>query len=109
MYMTSSGKAEISRLNSAIEKTTKVVQELKAEISKRQASCHLHYSISQNEASTNKIHTDGSYGRQLLANNMDNIKAFTLIAEGEGVSVDLTEDLQLEALEIDQAYKLVVC
>ncbi|CAA3001206.1 exocyst complex component EXO70A1-like [Olea europaea subsp. europaea] len=34
----------------------------------------------------------GSYGRQLLTNNMDNIKAFTLTAEGEGVSVDLTED-----------------
>ncbi|CAA3025430.1 Hypothetical predicted protein [Olea europaea subsp. europaea] len=109
MYMMSSGKAEISRLTSAMDETTKAVQELKAEISRRKASCHLHHSISQNEASTNKMHTDGSYGRQLLTNNMDNIKAYTLTAKGEGVSVDLTKDQQLEAVEIDQACKLVVC
>ncbi|CAI9766310.1 unnamed protein product [Fraxinus pennsylvanica] len=102
MYMMSSGKAEISRLNSAMDETTKVVQELKTEISRRKASRHLHYSISQNEATTNKMHIDGSYSRRLLTNRKDNVKAFAFTEEGEGASLDLMEDQQPEVLEMDQ-------
>ncbi|KAL4591977.1 hypothetical protein LXL04_004954 [Taraxacum kok-saghyz] len=38
MYMMSAGKAEINKLNTAVDETAKVVQELKAEISKRKSS-----------------------------------------------------------------------
>nr|GEZ86127.1 RNA-directed DNA polymerase, eukaryota, reverse transcriptase zinc-binding domain protein [Tanacetum cinerariifolium] len=38
MYMMSAGKAEINRLNTAVDETAKVVQELKAEISQRKSS-----------------------------------------------------------------------
>ncbi|PWA36690.1 hypothetical protein CTI12_AA597990 [Artemisia annua] len=38
MYMMLAGKAEINRLNTAVDETAKVAQELKAEISKRKSS-----------------------------------------------------------------------
>ncbi|KAL2533668.1 hypothetical protein Adt_07019 [Abeliophyllum distichum] len=106
MYMMSSGKDEISRLNSAMDETTKIVQELKAEISRRKASRHLHFPISRNEAETNKMHIDGSYSRPLLTkssiNSRDNVKAFVSTEEGEGASMELMEDQQPEVLEMDQ-------
>ncbi|KAL2554457.1 hypothetical protein Fot_08076 [Forsythia ovata] len=105
MYMMSSGKADISRLNSAMDETTKIVQELKAEISRRKASRHLHFPISHNEAETNKMHIDGR-SRPLLTkssiDSRDNVKAFVLTEEGEGASMALMEDQQPEVLEMDQ-------
>ena len=52
MFMMSAGKAEIKKLNSAMDETTKVVLELKTEICKRKSSCNLQASNSVNEVAT---------------------------------------------------------
>ncbi|PIN10527.1 hypothetical protein CDL12_16882 [Handroanthus impetiginosus] len=66
MYMMSAGKAEISRLNSTMGETSKIVEELKAEISRRKSSCNVHASVAANEAEANKKHVEGNYSGRLV-------------------------------------------
>lgn len=82
MYMMSTGKAEISRLNHAMNETARVVQGLKSEISRRKA-------IDQFDV-TNSIAV-------LEAAQMNH-----RVPDAEGASSVLTEDQQHEGMEIDQ-------
>ncbi|XP_076888914.1 protein POLAR LOCALIZATION DURING ASYMMETRIC DIVISION AND REDISTRIBUTION-like [Bidens hawaiensis] len=75
MYMMSAGKAEIERLNAAIDETAKVVQELKAEISKRKLSCD---------------------------SKADDANGFAMNDEGEYASSILTDEPQRDAVEMEQ-------
>ncbi|KAL3839635.1 hypothetical protein ACJIZ3_024226 [Penstemon smallii] len=90
MYMMSAGKAEMSKLNHAMDETAKTVQELKTEISKRKNS------VAENEAETNKMHIKSS---TLSTKSKDKLIASE---EGEYASSVLTEDQQPEVLEMDQ-------
>ncbi|XP_073044409.1 uncharacterized protein [Primulina eburnea] len=102
MYMMSAGKVEINKLNCAMDETAKTVQELKAEISRRASSRN---SI---EAQRNNKHMERIYDAPSFpkpgTKSKDSIKSCCLswTEEGEYTSSVLTEDRQLEVLEIDQ-------
>ncbi|KAK8486579.1 hypothetical protein V6N13_030143 [Hibiscus sabdariffa] len=49
MYMMSAGRAEIDKLNSTMDETARVVQELNTKLCKRKSSCNLQASNSANE------------------------------------------------------------
>ncbi|KAL0336877.1 UNVERIFIED_CONTAM: hypothetical protein Scaly_1962800 [Sesamum calycinum] len=100
MYMMSAGKAEISRLNCAMDETTKIVQELKAEITSRKTA-----SLSGNEAETNKRQTeDGPLFTKPDIKSKYKIKAFgpSSMEEGECAINVLTAEQRPEVLEMDQ-------
>ncbi|KAI3447612.1 hypothetical protein Pfo_004277 [Paulownia fortunei] len=107
MYVMSAGKAEISRLNCAMDETAKIVQELKAEISRRKSSCNVHSFVAGNEAETNKKNIEGCYGGPLFtkpgAKSKYKVKTFgpSLIEEGECASSVLMEEQRPEVLEMD--------
>ncbi|KAK2977582.1 hypothetical protein RJ640_007218 [Escallonia rubra] len=108
MYMMSAGKSEISRLNTTMDETAKVVQDLKAEIAKRKKSCNLHASSSKSEGSANPKRSRGKHAQQVLAisrtQNVDNTGSSGLLVtdEGECGSSVLTEELQPETMDMDQ-------
>ncbi|KAL6133364.1 hypothetical protein ACLB2K_065601 [Fragaria x ananassa] len=52
MYMMTAGKADINKLNTTMDETAKVVQELKSELNKRKASQSQQFSCSESEANT---------------------------------------------------------
>ncbi|XP_050382673.1 uncharacterized protein LOC126799504 [Argentina anserina] len=52
MYMMTAGKDEINKLNTTMDETAKVVQELKSELNKRKASQSQQVSCSESEANT---------------------------------------------------------
>ncbi|KAI7755514.1 hypothetical protein M8C21_031688, partial [Ambrosia artemisiifolia] len=95
MYMMSAGKAEIERLNAAVDETAKVVQELKAEISKRKSSCG-----SKIENTANIKWSQSVY-------------AFHMNDEGENASSILTEEqphrdvAEMEQLEAELESELL--
>ncbi|KAG8376525.1 hypothetical protein BUALT_Bualt09G0072500 [Buddleja alternifolia] len=114
MYMMSTGKAEISRLNCAMDETAKVVHELKAEISRRKSSHNVNV-LAENEAEANKKYIERSYNGPLFtkpsAKSKDKIKTLgpALSEEGECSSSVLTEEQQPEVLEMDQLEAELEC
>lgn len=108
MYMMSAGKVEISKLNTAMDETAKVVQELKTELCKRKSSQHLHSSGSASEfdAKSKKNSRKQTPTTKFGAGNRDpnDIKVYGLpvIDDGECTSSVLTEEPEPRLLEIDQ-------
>lgn len=97
MYMMSAGKAEISRLNTVMDETAKVVQELKTEISERKSYRKLHVSSSKAEGNTHSEKTGVKPIQSVIPkSNTENFD------EVERPSSVLTEEPQLEELEMDQ-------
>lgn len=82
--MMSAGKAEIGRLNTAMEETAKVVKELKVELDRRKSSHCLQNSISAK------------------ANSRDHVMDFQERDDGEHASSVLTEERDRELIEMDQ-------
>ncbi|KVH90451.1 hypothetical protein Ccrd_007491 [Cynara cardunculus var. scolymus] len=102
MYMMSAGKAEIERLNTAVDETAKVVQELKVEISKRKSSCDLKV-----ERTTNQKRMDTKWDQSVLEkSDMENsdieVYGSQMADEGGYASSIVTEEPHQEALEMDQ-------
>lgn len=95
MYMMSAGKAEINRLNIAVDETTKVVQELKAEIYKRKSSCDV-------ERISNHKRVDMKSCQSSFEN--DNIKVYSFPTSDECgyASSILTEEPHRDVVEMDQ-------
>ncbi|XP_028079490.1 uncharacterized protein LOC114281247 isoform X2 [Camellia sinensis] len=107
MCMMSAGKAEISRLNTAVDETTKVVQELKTEFSRRKSSRNLQVSSSKTEISTSPYKTRGKHTEpipQSSTENRDNVQdsGVFVTEDGECASSVLTEEPQQEVLEMDR-------
>ncbi|RVW98692.1 hypothetical protein CK203_023956 [Vitis vinifera] len=110
MYMMSAGKAEISKLNTSMDETAKVVQELKTELYKRKSSRNLQVSSFSSEADTSPKKIRGKHTAQVLAKsstgNQDpneiNISSLPVIDDGEYASSVLTEEPRPEVLEMDQ-------
>lgn len=106
--MMSAGKVEISKLNTAMDETAKVVQELKTELCKRKSSQHLHSSGSASEfdAKSKKNSRKQTPTTKFGAGNRDpnDIKVYGLpvIDDGECTSSVLTEEPEPRLLEIDQ-------
>ncbi|KAK1434920.1 hypothetical protein QVD17_00675 [Tagetes erecta] len=95
MYMMSAGKAEIERLNAAVDETAKVVQELKAEVSKRKSSCD-----SKVESSMSR----SVFEKSVVANDDDDVGGygFPVTDEGEYASSILTEEPHRDVVEMEQ-------
>lgn len=105
MYMMSAGKAEINKLNMAMDDTAKVIQELKAEISKRKSSRHLKFSSSWNELSTDSDKIRGKLIESVPEWSTEDRyhvqdSGFLMNEEGECASV-LTEEPQQEVQQMD--------
>uniref|UniRef100_A0A5B7C2V3 Uncharacterized protein n=1 Tax=Davidia involucrata TaxID=16924 RepID=A0A5B7C2V3_DAVIN len=105
MCMMSAGKAEICRLNTAMDETVKVVQELKTELSKRKSLRNLHVSNSEAEVNTNPKKIRGKHTQTVLSKSSREsdfeVSGFPT-EEGECSSSVLTEEQLPEVLEIDQ-------
>ncbi|KAK9072770.1 hypothetical protein SSX86_009205 [Deinandra increscens subsp. villosa] len=95
MYMISAGKAEIERLNTAVDETTKIVQELKAEISKRK-SCD-----SKLESATNIKWGQSVFEKSGVENDI-RVQSFPMTDEGEYASSILTEEPHRDVAEMEQ-------
>ncbi|KAL3531911.1 hypothetical protein ACH5RR_005432 [Cinchona calisaya] len=108
MYMMSAGKAEINRLNNSMDETAKIVQELKAELSRRKALHNQYGSNFRTEVKMNikNIREMDAHPTITMSfsEKADNLKVFgPLIAEeGECPSSVLTEEQQPEVLEMEQ-------
>ncbi|XP_021289948.1 uncharacterized protein LOC110420883 [Herrania umbratica] len=112
MYMMSAGKAEINRLNSTMDETAKVVQELKTELCKRKSSCNVQASNSANEVATGSKKSSGKNTQVLLdksgTGNRDHneikVCSVPVIDDGEYASSVLTEEPEpeVEVGEMDQ-------
>lgn len=110
MYMMSSGKAEIHKLNTSMDETAKVVQELKTELYKRKSLRDLQASSFSREADTSRKKIGGKRSGRSLAKsstrnqdlNVVNISSLPVIDDGEYASSVLTEEPWSEVLEIDQ-------
>ncbi|WCJ34557.1 hypothetical protein M5689_015860 [Euphorbia peplus] len=83
MYMMSAGKAEISKLSTAMDETSKVVQELKTELYKRKSS--------QMDAGSNN-----------LSRNSIKVSGISINDDVECPSSVLTEEPEPQLLEMDQ-------
>ncbi|KAL6987427.1 hypothetical protein U1Q18_013176 [Sarracenia purpurea var. burkii] len=104
MYMMSAGKAEISRLNTSMDETAKVVQELKSELSKRKS---LRPSSSITEINTNPEKNEGTNTRRVSQSSIENRdyvqdSGLLVTEEGECGSSVLTEEPQQEVLDMDR-------
>ncbi|KAK4833533.1 hypothetical protein QYF36_006801 [Acer negundo] len=105
MYMMSAGKAEISKLNTTMDETAKVVQELKSELRKRKSSHSL-----QDFTSANTEKISGKETEQVLIKSrngngdfIDNkVFGFPRVDDGEYESSVLTEEQDPEVREMDQ-------
>ncbi|KAF5819430.1 putative protein polar localization during asymmetric division and redistribution [Helianthus annuus] len=95
MYMMSAGKAEIERLNAAVDETAKVVQELKAEISKRKSS---YDSKVENTANIKQSVSEKSSE----ANNNIEVYGLSINDEGENASSVITEEPHRDVVEMEQ-------
>ncbi|XP_058215461.1 protein POLAR-like 1 isoform X2 [Rhododendron vialii] len=106
MYMMSTGKAEIGRLNTAMDETAKVVQELKTELHKRKSSRSLQFSSSTNTSA--KLDIIGGRNSNPVsessAENRDNVhdSGFLLTEEGGSASSVLTDEPRQEVVEMDR-------
>ncbi|GMJ03021.1 hypothetical protein like AT3G09730 [Hibiscus trionum] len=114
MYMMSVGRAEIDKLNSTMDETARVVQELKTKLCKRKSFCNLQASNSANEVAAGSKSFSGKNSQLLLeksrTGNRDHneLKVCTLtvpvIDDGEYASSVLTEEPEPESevAEMDQ-------
>lgn len=110
MYMMSAGKTEIRKLNTSMDETAKVVQELKTELSKRKSSSNMQVSSFSSEVDTSPKKIRGKNTGQMFARsstgNQDpndiNISSLPLIDDAESASSVLTEEPRPEVLEMDQ-------
>ena len=98
---------KLSRLNTAVDETTKVVQELKTEFSGRKSSRNLQVSSSKTEISTSPYKTRGKHTEpipQSSTENRDNVQdsGVFVTEKGECASSLLTEEPQQEVLEMDR-------
>lgn len=109
MYMMTAGKAEINKLNTTMDETAKVVQELKSELNKRKASQSQQFSCSESEANTQYqspsckrsqtelTKSSAEYGEP----NYMRASSFQ-ISDVECPSSVLTEDPEPEVMDMDQ-------
>ncbi|KAB2035152.1 hypothetical protein ERO13_D04G115000v2 [Gossypium hirsutum] len=112
MYMMSAGRAEIDKLNSAMDETAKVVQELKTTLCKRKSSCNLHASSSASEVAASSKKFSGKNSQLLLRksgtgnrdHNETKVCSLPVFDDGEYASSVLTEEPEpeLEVVEMDQ-------
>lgn len=106
MYMMSTGKAEIGRLNTAMDETAKVVQELKTELHKRKSSRGLQFSSSTNTSA--KLDIIGGRNTNPVSESStehgDNVhdSGFLLTEEGGSASSVLTDEPRQEVMEMDR-------
>lgn len=109
MYMMSTGKVEINKLNNAMNETSKIVQELKAELSRRKTLPNLYTS----QHIPTKLEMQPRNNRQILVESVvkkstsersDAVKVFAvpIVEEAECSSSVLTEEHLPEAFEMDQ-------
>ncbi|KAI3823423.1 hypothetical protein L1987_04859 [Smallanthus sonchifolius] len=97
MYMMSAGKAEIERLNAAVDETAKVVQELKAEISKRESFCDLKV-----ENTVNVKWGQSVCEKSGVENDDVGVYGLTMTDEGGYASSILTEEPHRDVVEMEQ-------
>ncbi|KAL8227080.1 hypothetical protein R6Q57_016912 [Mikania cordata] len=97
MCMVSAGKAEIERLNKAVDETAKVVLELKAEISKRKLLCD-----SKIEKIPNIKQDQSIFVKSDMGCDDNEAYGFTVTDEGEYASSILTEEPHRDVVEIEQ-------
>ncbi|XP_010264756.1 PREDICTED: uncharacterized protein LOC104602669 isoform X2 [Nelumbo nucifera] len=110
MYMVSAGRAEINKLNSTIEETVKVVQELKTELHKRKLSHDLQDSNCNGKSDTYPRECEGKPNQPVTIKsggvarglNYPKSMAFPLSDDGDCASSVLTEEQQPEVPEVDQ-------
>ncbi|XP_023744967.1 protein POLAR LOCALIZATION DURING ASYMMETRIC DIVISION AND REDISTRIBUTION [Lactuca sativa] len=99
MYMMSAGKAEIDKLNTAVDETAKVVQELKNEIFKRKSSRN-----SEIKRTLNQKLVDIKWDQSVLEKSpMENndIESYNFPATDDAISM-ITEEPHQEVTEMDQ-------
>lgn len=107
MCMMSARGAEINKLNVAMDETSKVVQELKDELSRRNTS-HNNVHTSKSEVGTimediKEEHMEPAFVKLCAENrNGKRVFSFPVTEEGEYASSVLTEELHPEAREMDQ-------
>ncbi|TXG58534.1 hypothetical protein EZV62_016363 [Acer yangbiense] len=105
MYMMSAGKAEISKLNTTMDETAKVVQELKSELRKRKSSHRLQDFTSANTEKISSKETRQVLIKSRVGNGdfIDNkVFGFPRVDDGEYESSVLTEEQDPEVQEMDQ-------
>ncbi|XP_024186840.1 protein POLAR-like 1 isoform X2 [Rosa chinensis] len=112
MYMMTAGKAEINKLNTTMDETAKVVQELKSELNKRKASQSQQVSCSESEANTQVQSpsckcTQTELKKSSAENSEPNYmraSSFHIFDDGECPSSVLTEDQEPEpeVMDMDQ-------
>nr|GLL34608.1 uncharacterized protein LOC109156064 isoform X1 [Ipomoea trifida] len=106
MCMMSARGAEINKLNVAMDETSKVVEELKDELSRKITKHNLHGSKSEVGTISGDIkdeHMEPAFVKLCSENrNGKRIFSFPVTEEGEYASSVLTEELQPEAREMDQ-------
>ncbi|XP_006480646.1 protein POLAR-like 1 isoform X2 [Citrus sinensis] len=110
MYMISASKAEISKLNTTMDETAKVVQELKSELHRRKSSCSVLVHTSANEETENLEKITSNKTQQVLfksrSGNRDlsdqKVLGLPLIDDSECTSSVLTEERDAEVLEMDK-------
>lgn len=113
MYMMSVGKAEISKLNLAADETTKVVQELRAELRKRRLSRNPVASNSANVADISSKNVS-SQTSEFVINKLSTQNSDLTIDDGGYASSVLTEepergpeDLEMTQLEAELEAELL--
>nr|GME17091.1 uncharacterized protein LOC109156064 isoform X1 [Ipomoea batatas] len=106
MCMMSARGTEINKLNVAMDETSKVVEELKDELSRKITSHNLRGSKSEVGTISGDIkeeHMEPAFVKLCTENrNGKRIFSFPVTEEGEYASSVLTEELQPEAREMDQ-------
>lgn len=110
MYMMSAGKVEISKLNTTMDETAKVVQELKSELHRRKSSRSVLVHTSANEETENLEKISSNKTQPVLfksrSGNQDlndqKVLGLPLIDDGECTSSVLTEEQDTEVLEMDK-------
>ncbi|GAV68867.1 hypothetical protein CFOL_v3_12370 [Cephalotus follicularis] len=104
MYIMSTGKAEISKLNLAMDETAKVVQELKAELYKRKLSRKIQVSSSLDEVAANPNEFSSELCHLTVIKSSTKLSAPHITDDGECSSSVLTEEPEPEpgVLEIAQ-------
>lgn len=101
VYLMSAGKSEISRLHTAMDETTKVVQELKTEIAKRKSSHNDVLSLrAEGNADPKQRQAFSTSTHQIKHWKTDDIRlsGFPVSNDGECGSSVLTEEPQSEVL-----------
>ncbi|GAB2264047.1 hypothetical protein Droror1_Dr00026181 [Drosera rotundifolia] len=108
MCMISAGKAEISKLNNALDETTKVVEEMKGELCKRKSSIHQqpsallpHDGPNSDEARNKKTMEQPNTDSSKVNKSPFNMKIATPIDECEYASSVLTEEPPPHSSEMD--------